>query len=263
LGSAGSSKNEILDSSISNFNIFGDIFNVWIGNSNIGFTDFTGFSLQDVRILNCDINAFTADGPIDRLTMVGNVVSAGLTITQVPGGHFRGSRIDDNEITDGLIVDIFMQFSQFKNNHAGWLSFLSASSTSSHNQIQGNYSQGLSNNRGIGVQGHQFLIVSDNIVNSSDMGIALESVMDSNIEDNLIVNYSNGSADTFDGINILTSDRLNVQGNTCRSADGRYGINVISGNDNLVTNNDLLNSGNTGSFNNTATGTITVSGNRL
>lgn len=88
------------------------------------------------------------------------------------------------------------------------------------------------------------------------------------VHDNLVYGYGGSGVNAFDGIFLVGNvDELSIQGNKCTSpsAGGRHGINISAAtcNDNLVTNNDLFNSGASASFNDAGTATITTAGNRL
>lgn len=106
-------------------------------------------------------------------------------------------------------------------------------------------------------------------------GIKASSSTDANgvnyvIANNFVFGCGTETNNTYDGILLETRiDKANVQGNTVRRGATanrhRYGINIANANcnDNLVTNNDLSDSGTTGSLNDAGTGTITAAGNRL
>lgn len=106
--------------------------------------------------------------------------------------------------------------------------------------------------------------ISDNRVSSAAQhGIHLRGNNRSSVMDNRILGCGWETTDTYDGIRI-EGDEHNIQGNMVRSDDLKYGINVLSGaTDNMVTNNDLLNSAITSSFNDAGTGTVTAAGNRV
>ena len=115
-------------------------------------------------------------------------------------------------------------------------------------------------------------IISNNIIRDfGRQGVHVDSAEECSITNNLIMNCGQQTTNTYDGIFLEggaiagTVDQLNVQGNQIRGSDTRYGINVsgAGATDNLVTNNDLLFSGVTASFNNTGAGTIVTAGNRL
>lgn len=104
--------------------------------------------------------------------------------------------------------------------------------------------------------------ISDNRVSSWKNGIHVRGNQDSSILNNRVFGGFE-TTDTYDGIRV-EGDQHNVQGNMVRSTDFKYGINVIAGaTDCFVTNNDLLNSAVTASFNDAGTGTVTAAGNRL
>lgn len=86
------------------------------------------------------------------------------------------------------------------------------------------------------------------------------------IHDNKIHFGGWGTTDTYAGIFVDgDSNENSIQGNHIRSTDFKYGIRIDNStcDDNLVTNNDLLNSAVTASFSDAGTGTITTAGNRL
>lgn len=74
---------------------------------------------------------------------------------------------------------------------------------------------------------------------------------------------------TADNIRVADGDYNNIQNNICRrgtlTLQPKYGINIatIGSVGNIVTNNDLYQSGATGSFSDSGTSTISTSGNRL
>lgn len=120
---------------------------------------------------------------------------------------------------------------------------------------------------GILMQGSAILTLGNEVTICSKDGIVLNANFGaSSCFNNIITSCGGGTTDTYSGI-LLKDDtnECNVQGNTVRSSDLKYGINISTADcdDNLVTNNDLLNSAVTASFNDAGTGTITVAGNRL
>lgn len=109
-------------------------------------------------------------------------------------------------------------------------------------------------------------INSNHARSNQRFGIAGGSLTDCQLHDNKCFNNSLSAADTYDGINLQSnSDNNSVQGNVVRGTSHRYGIRIEDSfsDNNLVTNNDLLNSGTSGSFNDNGTGTVTTAGNRL
>ncbi len=98
---------------------------------------------------------------------------------------------------------------------------------------------------------------------AKNSGMLLTSCSGSVIVGNRIRFFGAGTANVDDGLRITTSDDCLVQANNINSTSGRYGIFMVSGNNNMVTNNKLNSSGVTASFHDTATGTITASGNML
>lgn len=101
-------------------------------------------------------------------------------------------------------------------------------------------------------------------------GMAINSTNNSSIQGNNSYGNSTSADNTYDGIFIgSNSDDNNVQGNTVRHLGGanqhKYGLEVndAASGINLVTNNDLKNSGRTSSFFDNGGGTVTTAGNRL
>jgi hypothetical protein len=118
---------------------------------------------------------------------------------------------------------------------------------------------------------YSHLSICNNLIHqSAKSGILLDTVHNSLICGNVITGSGYTSTDSYHNIQVKdNSDQNNIQMNTCRTkADGstpKYGI-VIQTSDcdaNLVTNNDLLNSGATASLQDNGTGTVTTAGNRL
>jgi parallel beta-helix repeat protein len=112
------------------------------------------------------------------------------------------------------------------------------------------------------------MFVSSNIVYlNGDHGIQCASSENINLSNNYV--HSNSQSTDLDKSNIRTFqiDNSNIQGNICRigaeTNRPKNGIRLTFGNDNLVTNNDLLNSGATANFDDGDTGTITTAGNRV
>lgn len=109
--------------------------------------------------------------------------------------------------------------------------------------------------------GDKSTVENNLVLESLGWGIRMGSASDDNvIVGNLVSGGSQTTDDTDDGI-LVEGDRNNVQGNTVRHGGGakqhKNGINVSGAGaaDNLVANNDLLNSGRTASFADTGTDT--------
>lgn len=109
------------------------------------------------------------------------------------------------------------------------------------------------------------MITGNRIIACGREGIAFHGGTSWNVTNNFLTLNSVETTNTYDAI-LLTGNtsELNIQQNVIRTGH-RYGINIDNSAcaDNIVTNNDLLNSGITGSFNDAGTGTITTAGNRL
>jgi parallel beta-helix repeat protein len=140
---------------------------------------------------------------------------------------------------------------------------------SSYINITGNYITNCS--YGIEVYESDNCLVSNNFcLNNKYDGITLSFSNNNIISNNHCEGSSQITDNTYSNITIKsTSSSNNIQNNICKLGSNtnqpKYGINVQTAdcNNNLVTNNDLLNSGKTGSFNDAGVGTITIAGNRL
>lgn len=121
----------------------------------------------------------------------------------------------------------------------------------------------------LGLTGAGFnMIANNNILTVQRNGIVLTDCTGNNLIGNNVHGYAFSGSLVEDGIQIAgTSSENNVQLNRVRqvTAAGRNGINVIgaAAQNNLVTNNDLFNSGAGASFADTGTATIMAAGNRL
>jgi parallel beta-helix repeat protein len=149
--------------------------------------------------------------------------------------------------------------------------------SASRSVISGNTvrESGLGGNLGSGsgidvTDGGRIVISNNNIHDGQEHGIILTGASQCAVVGNIIYDHGKRTNVTYDGIHLAgSSDANNIQGNRIhRGFSGnqmRYGINVsVAGCDiNVVTNNDLENSGGTGSLNNAGTGTVTAAGNRL
>lgn len=173
---------------------------------------------------------------------------------------------------------------------------------SSHGAVVGNIIHGIPNNNsgtGIYVVSGTLATICGNIIRDGQIGIHIDigssgvvvqgnhvtlcrregikltgssgtQLTNCTITGNTITFISTETSNTWDGIFLEAHvDKCNIQANTIRrpsgSAGNRYGINIAAStcDDNLVTNNDLSLSGQTGSLNDAGTGTITAAGNRL
>jgi parallel beta-helix repeat protein len=123
---------------------------------------------------------------------------------------------------------------------------------------------------GIFLNGCSFCAVKDNkVLENGSHGIYVYNSNDNDILDNRCVGNGTQADNTYDNININADstnpngDNNNIQGNTCRKGAGtnksRYGIAINSSycDNNLVTNNDLYDSGVSGDLLDNGTGTRT------
>lgn len=100
-------------------------------------------------------------------------------------------------------------------------------------------------------------------------GIVLLDSSDCSVRNCDIIGAGQATDNTYAGIKLDgDSNRNNVQGNTVRYAGANhtaYGIRIDDAtcDDNYVSNNDLLNSGDTANYSDAGTGTINAAGNRV
>lgn len=139
--------------------------------------------------------------------------------------------------------------------------------SSSHVVILGCVIEAMGGN-GLEISGTACKIADNEIQGCGHHGILINAGKFNSITGNVIDDISVDTANTYDGIHLVDTDDNNIEQNTVRNdgwGNNRYGINVSNAacENNRVTNNDLLNSGTTGSFNDAGTGTITTAGNRL
>lgn len=117
------------------------------------------------------------------------------------------------------------------------------------------------------------LIEGNHIADWGNHGVALNAVVDIMVHGNHIYGSGRLTDDTYSGIILEANvDRCSVQGNQVRRGTGgnqpKYGIRVDNSNcdNNLITNNDLLNSSKSGgtgaAYSDVGTGTVTTAGNR-
>lgn len=115
-----------------------------------------------------------------------------------------------------------------------------------HNEIEGNY-----------------------VYNSGEYGLYMTNSTNNNIIGNIFKNSSQSANNTYSNVILGLSDNNNIQNNKCINDGGanqpKYGIDIFNGDChlNVVTNNDLINSGATASLHDAGTGTVTAAGNRL
>lgn len=125
------------------------------------------------------------------------------------------------------------------------------------------------NDYGIFLYSSSKIVVTSNTIQLCDYhGIRLYFANKCTIGENHIEGNGQAADNTYDGIFLQNSSENNIQSNTIRhgslTRQQRYGINISDSScqNNLVTNNDLLNSGLTGKINDAGTGTVVTAGNR-
>jgi len=123
---------------------------------------------------------------------------------------------------------------------------------------------------GVNLINTNFSTVNGNVVSESAWGgIVLSNSDDNVINSNTVIASSQYENEAKDNISLYDSSRNNVQENICRHGGGanqpRYGIALwnVGCNKNIVTNNDLLDSGSLSSLYDNGTDTVTTAGNRL
>lgn len=118
---------------------------------------------------------------------------------------------------------------------------------------------------GIDVTASRCVVSGNSIKEPGTHGIRVYGGSNNAILGNFL--YACGNPSTGDGIHVDNSSNYNnIQTNTVRkAANTRYGIRVHSSGctGNMVTNNDLYDSGLTANFSDLGTGTVTTAGNRV
>ncbi len=112
------------------------------------------------------------------------------------------------------------------------------------------------------------VVQGNSVYENNREGILLDNATnDCLIDGNIVVDNGQTTADTYDGIKLITNcDRNSLRGNVVRGVvQHKYGVDVSEStcNDNIVTDNDMLTGGQTGSFNDAGTSTLTTSANRV
>jgi len=227
-----------------------------VGNTQIGinFTKVSGLALYKVDIAN--------------------IYGDGCTVRESSGSRLEGIRVHDSWAT-GYNFDTFNDSSVIgcvcNSNNDGMVFF-----RSSRNNIGGNNCFG---NTGAGI--YVYSASKNNTVSSNSchqnggpgidiFGLSASLVAEGNvIISNTVTDNSKASNALYDGIYVgAYGSRNTIQGNAIKKGSTptqRYGVNIASVNatGNVVTNNDLRDSGETGSFNDAGTGTVTAAGNQL
>jgi parallel beta-helix repeat protein len=115
-------------------------------------------------------------------------------------------------------------------------------------------------------------IIGNHVSLNGQSGLTIDDTSNSNIINNIVVGNGTATNNTYDNIVIFGASNANIiQGNMARkTAAGNqayYGLRISSGantpDDNVCTNNDLLNSGVSGNFLDQGTNTVTTAGNRV
>lgn len=225
----------------------------------------------DNAFVNGDIFFTGANGTPTAINIRGNFFTNSSFTMSGAGKNFSDFSIDDNRFQnstitlkgDGSFANSFSN-NEVQNGQVVIGSENSGVTSVFHWRVIGNDIECNNDVSALTLDTVNFSIISDNFIyRPFRHGISMVNCFYNNVIGNRLREYGAAPGNTYDGIHLLTSTENNVQSNKINSATGKYGINVVSGLDNLVTNNDLKASGLTASFVDTATGTITVAGNRL
>jgi len=226
---------------------------------------------------NADIYVITntdaSNYVIKNLTLDGNLannsegIQIGIRVTQTSDVQIN-SVICTNFRTLGIFLDrsssVIVTECRVTGNdtgiYAGWCS----DTIVSHNHSKGNATSGI-----VFFDDSSVNIINDNnISHNGHNGIQLLDSNNNIVQGNIV--YSNSQATDLGYANILVygSSYNNIQNNVVRKGDEvnrpAYGIQITStSQENLVTNNDLLNAGEIASILDEGTGTVTVAGNRV
>lgn len=245
----------------------------------------TGLNVQiaDCRAHDCE----RGFGPGSSFTVLSN---CNATNCVVAGFVIFGNHVDlvgchANNCGDGFDLDADNTVAGCTAEGCTGIGFIAGNSFLSACRASGNGGVGIAASNGSAVIGCEIegvtsatvsgltvvsecVVIGNRLDSGGGHGIAITG-NDNVVSNNLVTRWGQQANITYDGINLTSADRNNVQGNTVRHGGTanrhRYGINVsnAASDDNLVTNNDLLNSATTGSLNNAGTGTVTAAGNRL
>jgi parallel beta-helix repeat protein len=228
--------------------------------SDVAYCSATGFAQAGIRlehcsnskVMNCDCKDIVGDAislcAATHCLVSGNIVDGASTGIDVTYDHtVEPSVQSDNVVVSGNICkgcDVGIKVS-----------------SGLYCSVNGNTC--IENKTGMELDGN-FCSFSNNICKLNlQEGVFLDGE-DCDFVGNLIIaNSQNGDLD-YPGIEMNISDRNNVQHNVVRyDATKRhtYGI-IIDGDSNVVTNNDLLNSGGMGAIIDNGTSTKTTAGNR-
>lgn len=142
--------------------------------------------------------------------------------------------------------------------------------TCQHNDVSGNLC--VRNRYGVQLWESSYNKLQGNVCNDNlQAGLWLRSKSQSNqVLSNTCIGNSQEAPNTYDNMLIMEQSSYNmIQMNTVRKGSGsirpRYGLNIAdaASAQNFAVNNDLLDGGETASFQNAGTGTITISANRM
>lgn len=240
-----------------------------IVNSNLRTVDLGNNKLDHISIIGNKMDSFTMRGSnsanSSHVNVSHNFIGLGLHLVRAdPGDALFNSNFSFNHIGDSVESDYNLFNCSFIGNTVDSITLTSSPGDSARVVVADNIIDGVDQPtlNGLNIGNGFGFTISGNSIRSENYGMFLQGLDNSVVNDNFINGFGDLGLGTFDGLFIDACDRLNVQGNTCYQFNG-YGINVLSGNNNLVTNNDLKDGGTLGSFTDTATATITVAGNRL
>lgn len=214
-------------------------------NSFTADVDFTGSNHNNAQIIgnsfqSCNLNFNTTS--LVRFKIHENRFSNGSILAALAGGSSFFWSVVDNTIENGQINIDSLIVSKFRGNTVQSTLFGTAYQFSNSGEL---------------------IIMGNTVDFAKNNGMLFTTCSGTIVEGNRIRFFGAGTFNVDDGIRITTSDDMTVQGNSIVSTQGRFGIFVVSGNNNMVTNNRLFNSGVTASLSDTATGTVVAAGNML
>ena len=168
-----------------------------------------------------DVQLFNSGFPIGNITIANNIGQSGVTIGQNGASNYNtviGNKFAFISVSNGV-----------------------------DNTISNNYLSGGTGNGAIVLfsGSSKSRVIGNLIYNASQNGIWVQASNYNTIIGNFIDSPGLGAANTYDGIQLLTSGLATnnniISGNTILAATGitRYGINVNSGTNHIITGNDL------------------------
>jgi len=220
--------------------------------------------VEGLTIVNCNGPGIRVNNRSYYNIIIGNFIS-GCGAPDVAGyaGGITIMQSNRNIVADNVCIA----------NKEGGIYIGGGTVTADRNLVIGNVVQENEGLAGIHLEGAQsYNIVAFNqcLRNKLDGIMLYDGVSHCSIIGNVCIENGQAADNVYSGIRLgYNCDYNNIQFNTCRIGGltnrPKYGISIDDADcdANIVTNNDLYNSGATGSLNDGGTGTITAAGNRL